>query len=283
MWAALISALSGASGTILDKVILSRERVKLNVFLPLLFLLLFGFNLILVPFLGKIEWQIVLLPNTLFLVFLMVVIAVAHNVLFYQSIQREKVYQHELVMMMGPFITIILGAAFFPEELQGKGIILLLSLVASVALIWSKGSKEHFLKDATSYNALLGVVLMSTESIIIRDLLYSMTPVALYGIRTFVIALFFFAYYRPRYGRVSVRHWWLIAASALLGLGLMIARFYAYADLGVVFTTLVSILAPVIVFFASWEILHEKIRPRMVVASVVILACVTWATVLTFR
>jgi drug/metabolite transporter (DMT)-like permease len=283
MWAALISAISDASGTVLNKIILSRERVKLSVFLPILFLLLFSINLILVPFLGKIDWQIFLLPNTLFLFFLMVVIAVAHNVLFYQSIQRENIYQHEMIMMMGPFITIVLGATFFPEELQGKGIVFLLSLIASLALIWSKGTKEHLFKDLRSYNAFLAVVLMSTESIIIRDLLYSMTPVALYATRTFVVALFFFLYYRPKYHRVSARHWRLIALSALLGVGLMVARFYAYTNVGIVFTTLVSILAPVIVFFASWEILHEKIRPRMIVASMIILACVTWATVLTFR
>jgi len=280
MLSALISAIASGTGTIWDKIILSRERVTLRVFLPLVFVFLFAFTLILMPFFGSVDWEILLLPNTLFLVLLMIVIAVASNVLFYQSVQRDKIHHHEMVMMVAPLITVMLAAIFFPEEFDSK--VFLLALVSSLALIWAKGKKEHWLGSPATYNAFLAVVLMATESIIIRDLLYSFTPVALYGLRTLVIAVFFYAYYRPHYNQVTIKHWWMIAFSALLGVILMLGRYYAFAELGIIYTTLVAILAPVIVFFGSWEILHEKIRPRMILASIIILACVTWATVISF-
>lgn len=280
MLAALLSSLTNAVCVITDKVILTRERVSLKVFLPSVFLLLFCLNLVLVPFFGRIDWQIAMLPNTMFLLFLMVVIAMAWNVLIAENLQKEKLHQHELIMMLAPFITIVLGATFFPEDFDRR--VFILGLIASLALIWAKSTKEHFFTKGSSYNALLGVILMSTESVIIRDLLYSFTPVALYGIRTLFIGLFFFLYYRPQTNRVSSKHWLMIGFSALMGLILMLSRFYAFSEVGIVYTTLITILAPVIVFFASWEILHERIRPRMIIASLIILACVTWATVLAF-
>lgn len=280
MLAALLSSIAAATGLVVDKTALSRERISLKVFLPVVFILLFAFTAVLVPFQGQIDVSLALLPNTLFLFFLMIVLAIAWNVLFYQGIQKEKVHQHELMMMILPLITVLLAAVFYPEERDWR--VFILAVVASIALVFAKGQKEHFFIDRTSYNTFLGVVLMATESIIIRELLFSFSPVALYAFRTLALAIFFMVYYRPAYSRVSRAHWWLIGWSALIGVIQMLARFYAYLDLGIIYTTLVTILAPVIVFLASWEILHEKIRPRVIFAALVVLICVTIATVFTF-
>jgi drug/metabolite transporter (DMT)-like permease len=123
---------------------------------------------------------------------------------------------------------------------------------------------------------------MSAENIIFRELLYSYTPVALYAIRTFILACFFMAYYSPRYRQVSARHWWLIAGSAFLGVIGMVGKLYAFSEIGVIYTTLIGLLAPLLVFFASWGVFHERMRARIVVAALVILVVVSWATVLTF-
>jgi len=280
MFAAILSTIFGAGGMILDKLTLTRHKVNLGVFLPVGFLLVFLMTLVLVPFFGRVDWQIALLPNSLFLLFLMVVIAIAWNVFLYQSIQHEKIHHHELIMMLGPIITVVLAAIFYPEEYDAR--IFYLALIASLALIFSKSQKEHFFTGKVSYNTFLGVVLMSTEAVVIRELLYSYTPVALYAIRTLVITIFFLFYYRPDVRKVTPQAWGLIGFSAFFGLIQMLARFYAYSELGLTYTTLISILGPIIIFLASWEILHEKIRPRVIFAALVILICVIIATVISF-
>lgn len=280
MIAALISAVGTAAGLVVDKITLSRERLSLRVYLPLVFAFLCGFTLLLTPVLGRIDFGIALLPNSLFLLFLMVVMAIAWNVLFYQSVKKERVYEHEMISMTAPLITILLAAVFFPEERDTT--IFVLAVIASVALFLARKEKAKFIIDRDGYNLLLGVILMSAENIIFRELLYSYTPVALYAIRTFILACFFMAYYSPRYKQVSVKHWWLIAGSALIGVISMVTKLYAFAEIGVIYTTLISLLAPLLVFFASWEIFHERIRARIVVASIIILAVVSWATVLSF-
>ncbi|QQG49900.1 MAG: DMT family transporter [Candidatus Berkelbacteria bacterium] len=281
MFAALVSALAASVSLIIDKITLSRERMALRVYLPLVFVFLFAFTLLLVPTLGRVEWAIALLPNSLFLLFMMIVLGISWNVLFYQSVQKERIYEHEMITMLAPLVTIILAAVFFPEERDMR--IFMLALVASVALFFARSEKAHFLLDQQGYNLFLGVILMSAESIIFRELLYSYSPVALYAVRTLILAVFFWLYYAPRYKQVTNKHWWFIASSALFGAVSMLTRLYAFSTIGVIHATLIAIISPLVVFFGSWEILHERIRVRVVIASLVILGAVSWATVLAFN
>lgn len=280
MLLAFISAISSASSVIIDKVLLTRQRIPLGVLLTIGFILVSGLSLMIFPFFGRIDWDIALLPNSLFLIFLMAILALSWNVLYYQGLKKEKVHNHELMMMLAPLMTIVLAAAFFPEDLDMR--VFGLALIASFALIFAKGKKEHFFPDKNSYNTFLAVILLSAETIVIRELLYSYTPVALYTVRAIILATFFMIYYRPRYSRVTIKHWWMIAGSAAIGFILMLTRYYALADLGIIYTMLILIISPMIVYFFSWELLNEKIRPRVLIAAVVVLTCVTLATFLSF-
>ncbi|MDO8650401.1 MAG: DMT family transporter [Candidatus Berkelbacteria bacterium] len=279
MISALISAVSAAGGLIVDKVTLSRRSVPLKIFIPVVFTFLFAFTLIFTPLYGYIDWSTALLPNNLFLMLLMIVIAIAWNVLAYQSLQRESVHQHEVILMTGPIVTILLAALFFQEEFNLT--IFVLGLIASFAMLIARTEKHHFKFDKIAYNLFLAVILMSIENVIIRELLYSYSPISLYAFRTFFLALFFWFYYRPKLSEIGKSPLWLLGLSGAIGALSMVTRFYAFGSLGVIFTTLISTLAPIVVFIGSWEILHERIRPRVIVASLVILVCVAVATVLT--
>jgi len=280
MLLAFISAITSAGSVIVDKLLLTKEKLSVGTFLPIGFILVAGITWFLTPFMGSVDWDLALLPNTLFLLFIMIILAIASNVLYYQGLQHQKVHRHELMMMLMPLVTILLAAVFYRENLDMR--VFWLALTASVALLFAKGQKEHFFTDRGSYDTFLAVILLSAEAIVIRELLYSFTPVALYAIRTLIIAVFFMFYYRPQYSRVSIRHWWMIAGSAALGVVLMLTRYYAFAELGIIYTMLILIISPMIVYFASWEMLNEKIRPRVLVAAVIILSCVTLATALMF-
>jgi drug/metabolite transporter (DMT)-like permease len=281
MLVAFVSALASAGSVIYDKWLLTRERLSIGVMLSIGFVLVAAITMFFVPFLGAIDWDLALLPNSLFLLFIMIILAMAWNVLYYQGLQKQTAHDHELMMMLAPVLTILLAAVFYQEELDMR--VFWLAIVASVALLFAKGEKEHFFLNQSSYNTFLAVVLLSAESIVIRELLYSYTPVALYAVRTVVLAVFFMLYYRPRSSQLSIRHWWMIAGSALLGVILMLTRYYAFAETGIIYTMLILVISPMIVYFASWEMLHEKIRPRILIAAVVILTCVTLATALIFN
>ena len=165
MLVALISAVTAAGGLIVDKITLSRRNVPLAVFIPVVFVFLFAFTAVFTPLYGYIDWNTAMLPNNLFLALLMIVIAIAWNVLAYQSLQRESVHQHEVILMTGPIVTILLAALFFREEFNLT--IFILALVASLAMLIARTERRHLKFDKIAYNLFLAVILMSIESIIV--------------------------------------------------------------------------------------------------------------------
>lgn len=281
MLAAIISALANSGSLLVDKIILSKKKLTLKLFLPLSFIFLFAFTALLVPAWGRVDWQTAMLPSSLFMLVILILVAIAYNVLFYQGLQHDNVHHHEMLMMSTPIVTIFLAALFYRDDLDMR--VLYLALVASIALIFARSNKEHYKPSKHSMNTMLAVVLMSLETIIVKELLWYYTPVALYAIRTGILAVFFAMYYRSNITTVATSTVRLVALSAFIGAAMMIGRFYAFSELGIVYTTLITVMAPIIVFMFSWEVLKEHIRFRVVLASLVILVCVSMATIITFQ
>ncbi len=272
-----ISALADAGAVIVDKIILGRRRMALHVFIPTLFLLLFLMTAILAPFLGLVETRLALKPQYIFLFILMIILAITWNVFYYQSIQKEKLYEHELIIMLAPAATIILASLLFPQNELDKRIFVP-AVIAAGALFVSRLEKNHLAFDKYSLNLFLAVLLMSLEIMIINELLAIYSPVSLYALRTGFVFLFFIAYYRPRLTAISKGNLAWTALSALLGVIYMILRFYGYRNLGVVHTTLILIISPFLVYVCSSFIFNEKIKWKTVITGLIILICIAYVT-----
>lgn len=273
----IIAALSQSAGVILDKIILTRRRVGINVYVPLLFIFLFLTTVILVPFLGKVSVEIWQIKN-LMLFGAMILIALVWNFYYYRAIHEEKVQQFELILLFQPLLTILLASLFLKNE---RNISLeIAAIVAAVALIISQIKKHHFALTQGSIDMIICVIFMSVELIIIEFLLPVINPVALYAIRTAIITIVFYFYWRPKLGQVSGQNAGLIFITAILGSAQMISKFYGFQDYGVIYTSLILILAPLLIYIGSVAILHEKLRAQTAIAALVILGCIVYATVL---
>jgi len=274
---AFISALTQAGGIILDKIILTRQRVEMRVFIPVLFIILFVFSALLMPFLGWIHWEL-FSPKFIGLFCLMIALAFFWNILYYRGAQAEKVHEFELIIMAQPLVTILMASAVFANERNWY--VLIAAVVAAVALFFSKFTREHFSFSPTMWGLVWAVLLMSAELIVIRMLLFLLSPVALYALRTGILAVAFYFYYRPHLKVISRAHYAFIGTSAALGTIQMITKFYGFETLGIVYTSLILIMAPVLVYISSALLLHEKIKWRTIVSGLVILGCIIFATVM---
>src|SRR3990167_7934392 len=103
---AFIAAIAQAGGIIVDKIVLTRRRMEIHVFIPLLFLFLFILTGLLMPHLGKINYEI-FQPYYLVIFLLMIGAAIIWNVFYYQGVQKEKVQEFELIIMFQPLLTIL--------------------------------------------------------------------------------------------------------------------------------------------------------------------------------
>ncbi|MBM2821123.1 MAG: hypothetical protein HW405_883 [Candidatus Berkelbacteria bacterium] len=274
---AFIAALSQAGGIIIDKVVLTRRRMEIHVFIPVLFLFLFLLTAILMPILGTVSLDI-LKPYYLLIFFLMIVSALVWNIFYYKGAQEEKVQDFELIIMFQPLLTILLAAMLIEKNTNIH--ILIASIIASVALIFSHLRKNHFVLSPSSKGLILAVVFMSIEVIFQKIMLDVVSPVSLYFVRTGIIFLFFLFLYRPRIKQISNTNALLVLSSALMGVIQMVTKLYGFQEFGIIYTSLVLIVAPILVYIISAVLLHEHLKTRTIISALVILGCIVYATVL---
>ncbi|KKQ18289.1 MAG: hypothetical protein US94_C0027G0007 [Berkelbacteria bacterium GW2011_GWB1_38_5] len=272
-----IAALTQVGGILVDKITLTRRQVSVHVFVPILFLFIFLLTAVLFPFLGKISIEF--FSSYYLLIFLAMLIAgVVWNFFYYQGVQAEKVYEFQLIMMLQPLLTILLATIFLKGERNLQ--IEIIAIVAAIFLIVSHINQAHLEITLGGYKLLLAVIFMSVELILIKILLAVLSPVALYCIRTGILFVFFVLFYRPQIKKVAKENTVLILISATLGTVQMISKFYGFEQFGVVYTSLVLILSPILVYILSIIFLHEKLKLKTVLSGIVILGCIIYATLI---
>lgn len=278
MIAPFLAALANSAGIVIDKIAISKQKVPLKIYIPYLFLYLFFFSFLLTPFFGQVNWQLLLTPQFLFLFLVLILLALTWNIFYYDSLKKEPLFEFETIIMMAPLLTILLSWIFFPEnwDIRVGGA----ALIAAAALVWSHWEKHHFTINHYSMNLLVAVVLMATEEIIVTEFLRSniFSPVGLYALRTFILAAFFFAYYRPMTSKIDRTGLRMISLSGLLGAAFMVLKYYGFRDLGIPFTSLVTIAGPMAVYIASATVMHERMRFRVLIAAMIIATAIIYAS-----
>jgi len=272
-----IAAISQAAGIIVDKIVLSRRKVETRVFIPAIFLFLALLTGILVPYLGHVSADFFQLKYILFFI-AMLAVAITWNFFYYKGAQKEKVQEFELIIMFQPLMTILLAAIFVERNVNVH--LFIASILASIALILAHLKKMHFELSEYSWGLIIASFFISVEIIFQKILLEVFSPASLYFWRTAIIFIFFYIYYRPHLKQVSNTNVWLILLTSALGVGQMITKFYGFDKYGVIYTSLILILSPILVYMLSTILLHEKLKARMVISLLVILGCIVYATLL---
>lgn len=273
---AIIASIGYAGGVIADKIILSKHKVPVGRFAPLLFVWLAVITAIFVPLWGKISLEHFLSYKYLLTFAALIVVATTWNIYYYRGIQKEEIHEFELIMMMSPLITIVFAEIFLPSERSWPAFIA--AIIASAALISTRFRRHHLRISKTTWQTILAMVLMSGESILIKNMLAIMSPVTLYFVRTAVIAVVFMIFYRPKIFQMSKTAYGLIILSAIAGVVQMVLKFYGFQNLGVIETTMILILGPFLVYFFSASYFREKLYKRDIFAAAVVVGCILYVT-----
>ncbi len=275
MIAGLIATISQAIGITLDKIILSKRKIPVQNFIPVLFLFLALFTFPLVLWKGQTDWRDFFSLKYALIYVMMIIVAFSWNILYYRGVKAEEVNEFELILMLNPLIVILLATLFFKFERNIQ--IVGASLLASIALIAAHIKREHIHFSQASLGLIFCVLLMSFETILHRYLLDIFSPASLYFSRTVILFIIFALFYRSNPKNIGWPGIGLIAFTGIEGAIQFVARFYGYKDAGVVITTLMLTIAPILVYLAAYAYFKEKIKKRMIIAGIVILACIIWA------
>lgn len=278
MFSAILASIGYAGGVVVDKIILSLNRISTRIFIPLLFAFLAGITLIFVPFLGKLDFsKLTLWYAALFIA--MLVVAVIWNIYYYEGLQKENLHEFELIMLFSPIATIIFAEAFLPSE-RNLGVFIA-GLVASAAFLFSRLKSHHLAISKTAKGTILAMVLISFESVLIRLLLDVFSPVILYFLRTLVITAVFYIMYKPKLSTVPAKMIWATALSASFGVLQMVLKYYGFKSLGVIETTMILLLGPFLVYTFSYFYFQERFHYKKdIYCAIVVVLCILYTTLI---
>lgn len=277
MLAAFIAALSGATETLTEKIVLRERGVSDKNFLALSMVFIFSLMSVAYIFLGKVNYG-ALRPIHLAVFVAILFCGFFYNYLYFYAIYKEKVCEVEPIAMLEPLITVTMAAIIFPSErnLPVVGI----TMLASIALVLSRIEKHH-LKFNKALLAMLGfVILISLESQLAKIILEVVSPVALYCIRAGILSVAFMLVLKPNFKSLKTdQASKIFGIAAITALGIT-SRFYAISEIGIVKSSLIFLLGPVLILVFSNLLLKEKITLKKAVGDAVIVVCVAFASLM---
>jgi drug/metabolite transporter (DMT)-like permease len=121
------------------------------------------------------------------------------------------------------------------------------------------------------------VILISIESNLVKPLLDVVTPIALYTLRIGVLATLFLLFTKPDLKKVNKDSFFQTALIAFIVAVEYPCYYYAIQKFGVVETSLIMLLAPVLILFSSKILFKEKLTFKKTISSAIIIACIAMA------
>jgi drug/metabolite transporter (DMT)-like permease len=193
----------------------------------------------------------------------------------------EKINNLEPAKMLEPLFTILLAVvfSFFIQGVYKSNTkIIIPALIAGLALILSHVKKEHLNFNKYFLAAIVGSFFFALELIISKLILDLYSPVSFYFLRCSAILLVSFIIFRPKLSNLENKLKLKMLLIGAIWVIYRVATYYGYIKIGIISTTLILMLGPIFIYTLARIFLKEKINARNIIASIIILACVLYAS-----
>jgi hypothetical protein len=275
----LLGALALGIGTVLERSILKNKKISIKLYQTASF---FAIILIMIPFLyffWKTTPEVLELKNIL--LFIGVIIsALLGNFLIFYSEKWEKVTNLEPARVLEPLFVILLALilSFFTIGLYDGNIkIIIPAVIASIALIFPHIKKHHLNFNKYVIATIIGSFFFAVELILSKPLLDYYSSITFYFLRCFFIFLISFLAFRPPLKPLNKKISFMVLITGIFWVVYRIAIYWGYVKYGVTFTTLITMMGPIVIYILANRFLKEKLNWKNIVSSLIIIACVIYA------
>jgi len=265
-----------AAGMILEKKVLKTKNIDYKNYTVFEFLSIFILMLTFIWFVWDVKTGALGLTN-LFIMSFVILVSVLANLFTFYSLKRENLTEFEPVWLMQPLFTILLAFILFDSE--RNWITFSLALIASLALVLSHVKKHHLKFDKYILAAILGSFLFAVELVASKPILQYYSPFSFYFIRCFFILVITYAIYKPKFTKVGNKNWLMILLVGFCWIFFRAIMYYGYEVSGIVFTTIIFILSPVLMFLFAIIFLKEKPTKAQIISTIIIIACIVSAVI----
>ena len=276
----ILGSLALATGTILQKIVLKRKKINIKLYQVLEFLSIVIVMIPLLYFFWKFDAEALQLKNILIFGSIVIFSIIANLFMFY-SLKWEKVSALEPAKILEPLFVILLAIifSFFFENLYERNLkVIIPAIIAAAALVLSHIKKSHLHFNKYFLAAIAGSFFFALELVLSRLILDFYSPISFYFLRCLAVLLISFALFRPNFKKVDkpIRiHMFFIGIVWVL---FRVIVYYGYLNIGVIFTTLLIMLAPIFIYAFAHIFLKEKIKLRNIISAIIIVACILYAT-----
>jgi len=276
----IIAAFALAGGTVLERHILKRKEIDIKRYQTLEFLAIVLIMLPLLYFFWKLDPQALQLKNILILI-AVIICSIAANLFTFYSMKGDKVSNLEPAKMLEPLFTILLAVVFslfFQGAYESNPKVLVASLIAGVVLILTHVKKEHLNFNKYFTAAIIGSFLFALEVIISNLILEFYSPVTFYFFRCLGVFILSIIIFKTKLSGVDKKLKIDLVMVGIIWVLYRVVAYYGYLKIGIVSTTLILMLGAVLTYVFAKIFLREKINKRNIIASIVILACILYAS-----
>lgn len=280
MYFPFLGALSLASVTLLEKFLLKKKKINIKSFQVFTFLASVLVLASFVYFFWDVSSQAFETKN-LIILSLVILFSVFANLLSFYSLKWEKVTSLEPARMLEPLFVILLAilfGLFIPHIYEKNYGVIIPAVIAGCALVFSHIEKHHLRFNKYFVAAVFGSLFFALELILTKMILGYYTPISFYFFRCVGILLISWIIFRPKFSELDKKNSPLILLTGALWVVYRIVVYYGYLKLGIIFTTLLIMLSPVLIYLFAWKFMNEKPSWRNLVAAAVIVGCVLYAT-----
>jgi len=274
----ILGALAYSAGTILERSILKIKKIKIGLYQVFSFL---SIVLILLPFLyffWKLDSGALQLKNILLLAGVIISAIIANLFVFYSE-KWEKVTNLEPARILEPLFVVLLAIIFslFTQGLYESNIKLIVpAIISALALVFPHIKKHHLYINKYILAAIFGSFFFALELILSRLILGFYSPITFYFFRCLGILLISLVMFRKQIKLPDRKILLKIIIAGGIWVVYRVAVYFGYLKLGVVFTTLITMLSAVFIYLLAFLFLKEKLNWKNILSSGIIIACVLY-------
>ncbi len=273
-------ALALGVGTILEKITLRAKKIDIKLYQTAGFL---AIVLAMIPFLlfsWKISFEALLLKNVL-IMFALVIISIIANMFVFYSIKGEKVTNLQPTRALEPLFTLLLSlifGVFIKGVYESNSKIIFPAIIASLAVVFPHIKKDHVKLNKYLLASIAGSFFFGLELVISKLILGYYSPLTFYFVRCLLIFLISWIIFKPDFENLDKKNSVLILLTGFAWVLYRFAVYFGYLHYGIIFTTLILLLAPILVYLLAHIFLREKPSWKNIVSSIIIVICVIYAT-----
>lgn len=275
----VFGAIALAAGTILERLVLRGRKIDIKLYQVLSFLAIVVSMLPFIYFFWKIDSGAFEARSIIIFLFVILFSIIANLLVFY-SMKWEKVTNLEPARVLEPLFVIFLAIvfSFFVDGLYERNIkILVPALISGFVLVLTHFKKDHLEFNKYFVAAVIGSFFFALELVISRLILDFYSPITFYFLRSSSIFLLSWFIFRPKIVKLEPSIKWKIFLTGVIWVVYRVVAYYGYLTIGVVFTTLLLMLAPILIYIFAHFFLKEKMSWKNFAAAVVIVGSIAYA------